>query len=36
MVAADWHADGEDHVLVSRVSSIDAKRADLDCDPSMR
>src|SRR5258706_5766984 len=32
VVAADWHADGEDYVLVGRVNSIDAKRADLDCD----
>ena len=32
VVAADWHANGEDYVLVGRVTSIDATRADLDCD----
>src|SRR5260221_5291298 len=32
VVAADWHANGEDYVLVGRVNSIDATRADLDCE----
>jgi len=32
VVAADWHADGEDYVLVGRVSTGDATHADLDCE----
>ena len=32
VVAADWHADGADYVLVGRVTPVDAARATIDCE----
>jgi TolB protein len=32
VVAADWHADGEDYVLVGRVGAAGAGRLALDCE----
>ncbi|MDE2219616.1 MAG: Tol-Pal system beta propeller repeat protein TolB, partial [Gammaproteobacteria bacterium] len=32
VVAADWHADGADYVLVGRVSAADATHRAIDCD----
>jgi len=32
VVAADWHADGVDYVLVGRTSAADAGRVNIECD----
>ena len=32
VAAADWHADGEDYVLVGRVGAADGTRLGIDCD----
>ncbi len=32
VVAADWHADGADYVLVGRISPIDAAHSAIDCE----
>ena len=32
VVAADWHADGVDYVMVGRVSEADGARLNIDCE----
>jgi TolB protein len=32
VVAADWHADGVDYVLVGRLSAADRARVNIDCE----